>query len=556
MIEHSAKRPTVEMPSYARKILTLDQLRTTLAGLRGGLEPNRIVLCHGCFDIVHPGHIRYLQFAARQGDVLVVSITGDASISKGDQRPYIPQELRAENLAALELVDYVVIDPNPTACSLIEMIRPDVYVKGGEYATSGDPRFLAERQVVEAGGGRVIFSSGEVVFSSTRLGEALSRDEGLAPHALTAVCRRHGIDRARLARILGDIAGRRVVILGDTVVERYVLCDATDVASESPMMSLAELDQHDYLGGAASIAMQAAALGAEPVLVTGLGEDAGDDWVLPVLAEAGVEVRGVRHRRRLVRKTRFLVDEHKLLRLDRAPVSPLDSVGERRAADIVCDAGESADAIVLFDSGYGMITPGVLRGMMPSIRRRGPIMTGGADDVRGNYRALHDLDLIAVSERKLRTGIKDFSGGLSSLAYDMLQETQARRLVVTLGKRGVVTFDRPTHDRASADWAGRLCSEHLPSFASQTIDRLGCGASFLTTVTLSLACGASLMQSAYMGTIAAAAAISRLGGVAVTLDEMHRAIGLRPELFDVRHSRPEDGNVAETEATAYERKAV
>ena len=87
-------------PDIHRKIVDLSDLLKRVAGARRrGLT---VVQCHGCFDIVHPGHIRYLQFARRQGDLLVVSLTGDPDISKGKQRPYIPQELRAENLAALE----------------------------------------------------------------------------------------------------------------------------------------------------------------------------------------------------------------------------------------------------------------------------------------------------------------------------------------------------------------------------------------------------------------------------------------------------------------------
>ncbi|MFQ5411350.1 MAG: adenylyltransferase/cytidyltransferase family protein, partial [Phycisphaerae bacterium] len=259
-----------------------EQLRSILAPCRApGNRAKHVVQCHGCFDIVHPGHIRYLRFARSQGDILVVSITGDAAIDKEPQRPYIPQELRAENLAALELVDYVVIDPNPTARDLLDRIRPDVYVKGQEYATSNDAGFLAEREVVESHGGRVIFSSGEVVFSSSRLVGSLSerqrdfrmdvaRPADLAAQRLALLCRRHGIDRLNLSDILGNMCGRRILVLGDVAIERYVLCDANTIASESPMMSLKELDRKDYVGGAAVIAAQLAALGAEPILITAL----------------------------------------------------------------------------------------------------------------------------------------------------------------------------------------------------------------------------------------------------------------------------------------------
>ncbi|MHC4828067.1 MAG: adenylyltransferase/cytidyltransferase family protein, partial [Planctomycetota bacterium] len=107
-----------------------------------------VVLCHGCFDIVHPGHIRHLQHAAKLGDCLVVSITGDTMVEKGTGRPLIPQELRAESLAALDCVSLVVISQEPTALELLHVLRPDVYVKGREYEGNRDPRFQAEKEVV------------------------------------------------------------------------------------------------------------------------------------------------------------------------------------------------------------------------------------------------------------------------------------------------------------------------------------------------------------------------------------------------------------------------
>lgn len=132
--------------SLRRKIVELPELRAAVQAAR---EAGRtVVQCHGCFDLVHPGHIRYLEFARQQGDLLVVSLTGDTDIDKGPTRPYIPQELRAENLAALMFVDLVYIDPSPTAESILRDLKPDVYVKGQEYENASDPAFLAEKAVV------------------------------------------------------------------------------------------------------------------------------------------------------------------------------------------------------------------------------------------------------------------------------------------------------------------------------------------------------------------------------------------------------------------------
>jgi len=150
-----------------RKVCTFDGLLALRAAARQA--GRTVVHCHGCFDIVHPGHIQHLQFARSLGDVLVVSVSADRHVNKGAARPLIPDDLRAASVAALECVDCVYVNPDPTAAGLLEAMRPDVYVKGSEYERSADPRFLAEREIVTRHGGRVVFSSCDVVYSSTAL---------------------------------------------------------------------------------------------------------------------------------------------------------------------------------------------------------------------------------------------------------------------------------------------------------------------------------------------------------------------------------------------------
>jgi len=113
------------------KILTLEELLCRRD--RARTEGRRVVQCHGCFDIVHPGHIRHLRQAKSHGEVLLVSITGDRSFTKRQSSPLIPGDLRAENLAELDCVDWVFVEDRPTAEELLRAVKPDVYVKGREY---------------------------------------------------------------------------------------------------------------------------------------------------------------------------------------------------------------------------------------------------------------------------------------------------------------------------------------------------------------------------------------------------------------------------------------
>ena len=119
---------------YRRKIKTREELQAIL-GQRP--RPRSVIMCHGAFDLVHPGHVRHLIYAKTKADVLVASLTCDAHITKANFRPFVPQQLRAMNLAAFEVVDYVLIDDNPEPIDNILYLEPDFFAKGYEYSDGG-----------------------------------------------------------------------------------------------------------------------------------------------------------------------------------------------------------------------------------------------------------------------------------------------------------------------------------------------------------------------------------------------------------------------------------
>ena len=134
-----------------RKVLQRDALAIALQYRRQ--QGQRIVFTNGCFDLLHVGHIHDLQQARAMGDCLVIGLNDDASVRqlKGDRRPLLPQDERARLLAALACVDYVTIFSTPIPLQLIEFLRPDILVKGGDYTLDT----VVGRQEVEAYGGQV-----------------------------------------------------------------------------------------------------------------------------------------------------------------------------------------------------------------------------------------------------------------------------------------------------------------------------------------------------------------------------------------------------------------
>ena len=151
-----------------KKIYDFNNLANKVNRLKS--EGNIIVHCHGCFDLMHPGHIKYFQAAKKMGDVLVVTISPDKYVDKGPGRPVFPQQLRAESIAALECVDYVAVNKWPTAENTIRLLKPDIYVKGQEFEELEDKtgKLQKEYRIIKEIGGNIKFTH-EVVFSSTKL---------------------------------------------------------------------------------------------------------------------------------------------------------------------------------------------------------------------------------------------------------------------------------------------------------------------------------------------------------------------------------------------------
>ena len=170
------------------KITTLDSLLPLRPAWRAA--GRTLVFTNGVFDLLHLGHVRYLQEARALGDVLVVGLNSDASVRrlKGPSRPLVPQAERAELLAALSCVDHLVVYDTGTAEHLVAALQPEVYVKGGDYARPAAhepgalppplPKPLPEAEVVRAYGGRVVLVPYLKGYSTTELIERILQSNG------------------------------------------------------------------------------------------------------------------------------------------------------------------------------------------------------------------------------------------------------------------------------------------------------------------------------------------------------------------------------------------
>jgi bifunctional ADP-heptose synthase (sugar kinase/adenylyltransferase) len=494
---------------YRHKIKTPEQLRLLL-----GSPPRTksVIMCHGVFDVVHPGHVRHLLYAKSKADVLIGSVTADRHITKGLHRPHVPEDLRAVNLAAFEMVDYVVIDPNETPLENLAIIQPDYFAKGFEYNASALSQKTAEEEaVVKSYGGELIFTPGDIVYSSSAL-------INLAPPAvkvekLQILMERYGLTFRDLRDALENMTGLRVHVVGDTIIDSYTHCAMIGGQTKTPTMSVLYERKVDYVGGAGIVAKHLMAAGAKVTFSTVLGNDELKDFTLNDLRGAGIDVRAVIDGSRpTVNKNAIVVGGYRLLKVD--------TLDNRSISDTILGTiGQTiqtvpADAVVFSDFRHGMFNRRTITELISAI----PEGTFRVADSQvasrwGNITEFKGFDLITPNEREARFALADQDSGIRFLASSLYDEAKCKLLMLKLGERGVLACRNSDHSALDSFFV-------IDSFVDNLIDAVGAGDALLAYSTLAMLVSHNDAIATTLGTVAAACECERDGNIPVTPDDV------------------------------------
>lgn len=233
-----------------------------------------VALCHGVFDLVHPGHIIHLEQAKAMADVLVVSITAAEYVRKGPDRPYFDDEMRMKVLAALECVDYVILSEGYTAYDIVECVEPDFYVKGEEYARAEDDitgKITEEKALVEKHGGRIRYTTGQTFSSTNLINTALSGLTDEVRHYMENFTTRYSMKDIR--EFAGKAETLKVLVVGDIIIDKYTYCDVQGLMSKDMGYSARIQSSEEYLGGSVAIARHLSSFTRQVTLLSIMGDE-------------------------------------------------------------------------------------------------------------------------------------------------------------------------------------------------------------------------------------------------------------------------------------------
>jgi len=464
----------------------------------------RIVHCHGVFDLLHVGHLRHFEEARGLGDVLVVTVTGDAHVNKGPHRPAFPQAVRAELIAALGCVDFVAVNEAATAVEAIDLLRPDVYAKGPDYAApSADPtgQLAAEARAVRAGGGRIAFTGGETHSSSALINRHVAVLEPATQAWLATFAARH--PAAAVLGYLERARGLKVLLVGETIVDEYVYCEALGKSAKAPTMVVRQEEIECFAGGILAAANHVAAFCDEVTVLTQVGAPGPIDEF--IAAKLRPNVRPLLLRRAAaptIVKRRFVESYHfvKFLEVYEIADAPLAAAEDAAVCAALEEQLPRHDLVVVIDFGHAMLGDRA-RGL---VRAGARFLAVNAQSNAGNL-GHHPLakypgaDYLTATETEVRLEARDRHGDIRRLVADVRAALRPARFVVTRGQQGCLCDD------------GRGSFLELPSVAARVVDRIGAGDAFLAVSSLFAVQDAPPEIVGFAGNAAGALAVASVG---------------------------------------------
>ena len=479
------------LSKYSHKIKKSEQLLKIVGKFP---RKRKIIMCHGNFDIVHPGHVRHLTYAKSKASILVASITADKMIKKGTHRPHVPQNLRALNLAAFEMVDYVIIDNNLTPIENIKKIKPDYFAKGFEYTSKSLPQATAEeKKVVEKYGGKMIFTPGDIVYSSSKLLNIAEPSINL--EKLLNIMNEYKIEFVDLKNILRSKKKIKVHVVGDLIIDKYTRTKLIGYNAKTPTPSVIKQKSDKYVGGAAIVALHLKSSGIDTTFSTIVGDDLNSKFAKKVLLSNGISTNFFKDKMRpTTEKNTILADEYRLLKVDSVDNSPISSDALQYLSNKIQKT--ECDAIVFSDFRHGIFNKATINNFIKKIPKKSLKIADSQVASRwGNITDYKNFNLITPNEKECRFSLADQDSSISEITRQLSKKTKFKNLILKLGSRGTFVVSK----KLTKTGGGFTMS----SFVENLVDPVGAGDALLSYATMGLLKTNSIVVAGILGSLAA-----------------------------------------------------
>ena len=483
------------------KIIQLKELSQKLEEIKGKGET--ITHCHGVFDLLHIGHIKYFQEAKSLGDVLVVTITQDRFVNKGPDRPTFGEDLRAEAVASLEVVDFVAINEWPTAVETIEILKPDYYVKGPDYKEHSrdlSGNIQLEEQAVQSVDGKMVYTSDVTFSASSLINQHFSNYSEEQREFLDTLKKNYTIEK--IIEYIESLQELDVSLIGEAIIDEYVFCDTIGKSGKEPVLVNQKIRSEKYNGGICAVANHVSDFCNHTDVITYLGEMEDEkDFIVKNLSPNCELFAVIKPDSPTIKKTRF-VDNYtgtKTLGVYDLNDDLLNSPQEAEIISKFEKLSTKSDVVIAADYGHGLITPPIVEFLEDKSRFLAVNTQLNASNI--GYHSIskyHSADYICIHEGELRHDYRNRTDSVENLVTDLSERIKTDIIVITRGKAGSLAYMNNNFF-------------YCPAFASKIVDRVGAGDTLLAITSLCFVAGIPADLTLFIGNLAAAQMVATTG---------------------------------------------
>lgn len=489
--------------STADKIVSQDQLAMQIAALKQ--QGKKVIQAHGTFDLLHLGHVKHLEAAREKADVLVVTLTADKYVNKGPGRPVFNEQLRAEMLASLEVVDWVSINHTPDAVPAILKLKPNFYAKGQDYINpEGDitGKIVDERNAIESVGGSIMFTE-EIVFSSTEL---INRHMNVfEPHVRDHLDDLRANDGLRqMCAQIEKLKDLRVLVVGDAIIDEYHYIIPMAKAAKENMIAARYQDEERFAGGVFATANHLASFCKQVDIVTCLGaRDSKEDFIRAHL-KPNVGMKTVyRAEGPTTTKRRFVDPSYmrKLFEVYFINDEPLHRDVEDGLNTMLSETLGGYDVVISNDFGHGMIGHSTVK--LLTEKSKFLAVNTQSNSANMGYNLIHKYpraDFVCIDAPEARLAVTDKISPIEEIIMQRLpQKIDCSNFIITHGRHGCVTYQ-----------TGEVVHT-IPAVTNTIVDTVGAGDAFLSITAPLVAIGTPLSQAGFVGNVVGALKVGIVG---------------------------------------------
>lgn len=488
-----------------KKIKSLNQLSAIISKLKQ--KGKKIVLCHGVFDLIHPGHVRHLKSAKKSGDVLIGTVTADKFVKKGPGRPIFKQELRAEVLASIQDVDYVAIVDSESAVPAILKIQPDFFVKGPDYKgrkrIAKIPRKLgSEEKAVRTVGGKLIFSDDDIIFSSSKIiSDYLEVYPAKTKKYLDILKNKYTAEK--IVDKLSALSSLRILLIGDAIIDQYHYCLPMGKSSKEPVMVHQYIEDESFTGGTLATANHISTLTKNIRLITLLGKKESYEKFISNHLKPQIKPKFFyREDGNTIIKRRYLdfYTSQKLFQVSFLKDELIPENLESQIIKFINNEIKKYELVIVNDYGHGLLTDKIIK----LICQRANYLALNVQANSANYgfnviTKYPRANFICIDSQEIRLATHDKYNKLPLLIKKIYNKMKCQDLIVTKGYEGSISFSKNEG------------FHETPSLTDKVVDRVGAGDALFAFTAPCMYLGFDRDLVSFIGNVAGALQVQTVG---------------------------------------------